>query len=41
MRHVNQGNIGLVDGSVRQTDDQRLVQELIETGVTANRLAVP
>jgi prepilin-type processing-associated H-X9-DG protein len=40
-RHVNKGNIGLVDGSVRQTDNTRLVQELIETGVATNRLALP
>jgi prepilin-type N-terminal cleavage/methylation domain-containing protein len=40
-RHVNQGNIGLTDGSVSQTDDQLLVQKLIETGVATNRLAIP
>jgi hypothetical protein len=38
---VNQGNIGLTDGSVSQTDDQLLVQKLIETGVATNRLALP
>jgi prepilin-type N-terminal cleavage/methylation domain-containing protein/prepilin-type processing-associated H-X9-DG protein len=40
-RHVNQGNIGLADGSVWQTDDKLLVQKLIETGVATNRLAIP
>lgn len=40
-RHINQGNIGLADGSVWQTDDKQLVQKLIETGVAANRLAIP
>ena len=40
-RHVNHGNIGLVDGSVWQTDDRKLVQKLIETGLATNRLAIP
>jgi len=40
-RHVNQGNIGLTDGSVSQTDDKLLVQKLIEIGVATNRLALP
>jgi len=40
-RHVNQGNIGLTDGSVSQIDDKLLVQELIETGIATNRLAIP
>jgi prepilin-type processing-associated H-X9-DG protein len=40
-RHTNQGNIGLADGSVWQTDDKQLVQKLIETGLATNRLAIP
>jgi hypothetical protein len=38
---VNQGNIGLADGSVWQTDDKLLVQKLIATGVATNRLVLP
>ena len=40
-RHMNRGNLGLADGSVWQTDDPRLVQRLIETGLATNRLAIP
>jgi prepilin-type processing-associated H-X9-DG protein len=40
-RHVNQGNIGLADGSVWTTDDKQLIQRLTGTGVATNRLAIP
>jgi prepilin-type N-terminal cleavage/methylation domain-containing protein len=40
-RHINQGNIGLADGSVWTTDDKQLVQILTGTGVATNRLAIP
>ncbi len=35
------GNICLADGSVLQTDDKELVQQLIETSLATNRLAIP
>jgi len=40
-RHVNQGNIGLVDGSVASVTDSGLADLLRQTGVTTNRLAIP
>ena len=40
-RHVNQGNIGLADGSVQTTTSSSLRQRLVQTGVAANRLALP
>ena len=40
-RHKFTGFIVLADGSARHTDDKLLVQELIETGVATNRLAIP
>jgi prepilin-type processing-associated H-X9-DG protein len=40
-RHVNQGNIGLADGSVQTTGSSFLRQLLVQTGVATNRLAIP
>ena len=40
-RHVNQGNIGLVDGSVQQIATTNLQEALNQTGVATNRLALP
>ena len=40
-RHKFTGFIVLADGSARHTDDKLLVQELIETGLATNRLALP
>jgi type II secretory pathway pseudopilin PulG len=41
-RHVNAGNIGRADGSVRLTGlPSSLQQLLVETGVATNRLAIP
>ena len=40
-RHVNQGNIGLADGSVQTTGSSSLRQLLVQTGVATNRLAIP
>jgi type II secretory pathway pseudopilin PulG len=40
-RHKFTGFIVLADGSARHTDDKLLVQELIETGLATNRLAIP
>jgi prepilin-type N-terminal cleavage/methylation domain-containing protein/prepilin-type processing-associated H-X9-DG protein len=40
-RHVNQGNIGLADGSVQTTGSSFLRQLLVQTGVATNRLALP
>jgi prepilin-type N-terminal cleavage/methylation domain-containing protein/prepilin-type processing-associated H-X9-DG protein len=40
-RHVNQGNIGLADGSVQTTGSASLRQRLLQTGVATNRLAIP
>jgi prepilin-type N-terminal cleavage/methylation domain-containing protein/prepilin-type processing-associated H-X9-DG protein len=40
-RHVNQGNIGLADGSVMTTSSSSLRQMLVQTGVATNRLALP
>jgi prepilin-type N-terminal cleavage/methylation domain-containing protein/prepilin-type processing-associated H-X9-DG protein len=40
-RHVNQGNIGLADGSVQTTSSSFLRQMLVQTGVATNRLAIP
>jgi hypothetical protein len=40
-RHIFGGNIGLVDGSVQQTDAAGLQLFLQQTGFAANRLAMP
>ncbi|MGA2801610.1 MAG: type II secretion system protein [Verrucomicrobiota bacterium] len=40
-RHVNQGNIGLADGSVQQLTANELQQAFQQTGVATNRLAIP
>jgi len=40
-RHINQGNIGLADGSVQTTSSSFLRQLLVQTGVATNRLALP
>jgi prepilin-type processing-associated H-X9-DG protein len=40
-RHVNQGNIGLADGSVQTTTSSSLRQRLVQTGADTNRLAIP
>jgi prepilin-type processing-associated H-X9-DG protein len=40
-RHVNQGNIGLADGSVQQMTQDRLRQAFQQTGIATNRLALP
>jgi len=40
-RHINQGNIGLADGSVQITGSSFLRQMLVQTGVATNRLALP
>jgi len=40
-RHINQGNIGLADGSVQTTSSSFLRQMLVQTGVATNRLALP
>jgi type II secretory pathway pseudopilin PulG len=40
-RHVQQGNIGLADGSVQQFTSSRLRQAIEATGVATNRLAMP
>jgi prepilin-type processing-associated H-X9-DG protein len=40
-RHVNQGNIGLADGSVQQATSSYLRQSLQQTGLATNRLAIP
>ena len=40
-RHVNQGNIGLADGSVQQFSAARLRDAIAYTGVPTNRLAMP
>ena len=40
-RHVNQGNIGLADGSVQTTGSASLRQLLVQTGIATNRLAIP
>jgi prepilin-type N-terminal cleavage/methylation domain-containing protein/prepilin-type processing-associated H-X9-DG protein len=40
-RHVNQGNIGLADGSVQQFSEARLRDAIAYTGVVTNRLAMP
>ncbi len=39
-RHIQAGNIGLVDGSVQQVNNKGL-QALVQTGTTTNRLAMP
>jgi len=39
--HVNQGNIGLADGSVQAFTTPRLRQALASTGMPTNRLAMP
>jgi prepilin-type N-terminal cleavage/methylation domain-containing protein/prepilin-type processing-associated H-X9-DG protein len=40
-RHVNQGNIGLADGSVQQFSAARLRDAVAYTGMVTNRLALP
>ena len=40
-RHVNQGNIGLADGSVPQFSTSKLMEGLRHTGPATNRLAMP
>jgi len=40
-RHVNQGNIGLADGSVQALNNQTLLRTFQSTGVITNRLASP
>jgi prepilin-type processing-associated H-X9-DG protein len=40
-RHVNQGNIGLADGSVQQVTQAGLRQAFQQTGLATNRLAIP
>ncbi len=40
-RHVNQGNIGLADGSVQAFNDTRLNQALQATGQATNRFVMP
>jgi prepilin-type processing-associated H-X9-DG protein len=40
-RHVNQGNIGLADGSVQQFNSARLWQAFKDTGSATNRLLIP
>jgi len=39
--HVNQGNIGLADGSVQGLTTPRLQQALVSSGTATNRLAMP
>jgi prepilin-type processing-associated H-X9-DG protein len=41
LRHSNQGNIGLADGSVQGASTPRLRSMLCETGLATNRLAIP
>ena len=41
LRHVDNGNLALADGSVFQTDGKLLIQMLCETGLATNRLALP
>jgi prepilin-type processing-associated H-X9-DG protein len=40
-RHVNQGNVGLADGSVMGVSTPMLGKALINTGMATNRLAMP
>jgi prepilin-type processing-associated H-X9-DG protein len=40
-RHVNQGNIGLADGSVMVVSTPKLREALVNTGMATNRLAMP
>ena len=40
-RHVNQGNIGLADGSVMGVSSPKLRDALVNTGTATNRLAMP
>ena len=40
-RHSDQGNIGLADGSVQQTDSTRMREFLTETGRATNSFAIP
>jgi prepilin-type processing-associated H-X9-DG protein len=40
-RHKHAGNIGFADGSVWQMNAENLQQELQQTGVVTNRLAIP
>jgi prepilin-type processing-associated H-X9-DG protein len=39
--HINQGNVGLADGSVQQFTSARLQQALQNTGDSTNRIALP
>jgi len=40
-RHINQGNIGLADGSVFSVSSAKLREHLVQTGSATNRLAMP
>ena len=40
-RHINQGNIGLADGSVQGLNNQTLARAFQSTGVITNRIAFP
>jgi prepilin-type processing-associated H-X9-DG protein len=40
-RHVNQGNIGLADGSVVGLNTPMLIKALVNTAIATNRLAMP
>jgi len=40
-RHVNNGNIGMADGSVQGLSSAKLQEYLIQTGAATNRLAMP
>jgi prepilin-type processing-associated H-X9-DG protein len=40
-RHVNQGNIGLADGSVMAINTLRFQETLVKTDLATNRLAMP
>ena len=40
-RHVNQGNVGLADGSVMGVSTPKLHEALINTPIATNRLAMP
>lgn len=40
-RHVNQGNVGLADGSVMGVSSRTLQQALVASGAATNRLAMP
>jgi len=40
-RHVNQGNIGLADGSVMGVNSAKFGEMVVKTGIATNRLAMP